>query len=137
MDIFVFDACSFIALIGNEEGADNVESILERSGKNECLVFIHKINLLEVYYGIYREENKLKADKEIGKIRKLPVTIIDKIDDKVFKEAGRLKATYKISIADSIALAETKTRKAKIVTSDHHEFDEIEQNDNIDFYWIR
>ena len=114
-----------------------VESILERAKKNECMIYLHKINLLEVYYDIYRKENRSKADKEIVKIKKSPVTIIDKINDKVFKEAGRLKATYKISIADSIALAETKTRKAKIVTSDHHEFDEIEQNDNIDFCWIR
>ena len=137
MDKFIFDACSFIALIENEEGADKVESIIERTEKNECLAFIHKINLLEVYYGIYREVNKLKADKEINKIKESPVKIIDKISDKVFKEAGRLKVKYKISIADSIALAEAKTRKAKIVTSDHHEFDIIEQKEKIDFYWIR
>ena len=62
---------------------------------------------------------------------------IDKLKDNVFKEAGRLKATYKISLADSIVLAEAKTRGAKILTADHHEFDPINKDLEVSFYWIR
>ncbi|GHU08730.1 hypothetical protein FACS1894151_05160 [Spirochaetia bacterium] len=34
---------------------------------------------------------------------------------------------YKISLADSIVLAETKINNASIITADHHEFDIIEK----------
>jgi PIN domain nuclease of toxin-antitoxin system len=44
----------------------------------------------------------------------------------VFKEAGRFKATYKVSLADSIALAEAKEKRIPLVTCDHHEFDRIQ-----------
>ena len=91
--------------------------------KEDCIVYINKINILEVYYGVFREEGKDKAEEILVKILALPLKIIDKLEDTVFKEAGRLKAIYKISLADSLALAEAKTRGSRIVTADHHEFD--------------
>jgi predicted nucleic acid-binding protein len=54
------------------------------------------------------------------------------------KEAARFKTTYKISIADSIALAETSVSGGTIITADHHEMDIVEQNEhNLKFLWIR
>jgi predicted nucleic acid-binding protein len=53
-------------------------------------------------------------------------------------EAGRLKTTYKISLADAIALAEASVSGGILVTADHHEMDKIEQAEpNIKFRWIR
>jgi predicted nucleic acid-binding protein len=60
-----------------------------------------------------------------------------KLSDKVFTEAGRFKASYKISLADSIALAETSVSGGKLLTADHHEFDIIEKQEKIKFNWIR
>jgi predicted nucleic acid-binding protein len=60
-----------------------------------------------------------------------------KISDEIFLEAGRLKASYKISLADSIVLAEALVTNAKLLTADHHEFDVIEENEEILFLWIR
>lgn len=72
-----------------------------------------------------------------SRILALPVTIIDTLNDEVFFEAGRLKSDYKISLADSIALAEAKTRGAILVTADHHEFDIIDKAESVRFHWIR
>lgn len=134
---YVLDACGLIAFLSDEEGSGKVESLLKKAEKHECVVYMHQINILEVYYGIYREDGREKADEVYDKILNLPVTIIEKLDATVIKEAGRLKAVHKISLADSIALAETKIRKALIVTCDHHEFDVIEKNKELKFYWIR
>jgi predicted nucleic acid-binding protein len=134
---YALDACGLIAFLSDEEGSGKVESILKKAEKHECIVYMHQINVLEVYYGIYREDGREKADEVYENILNLPVTIIEKMDATVFKEAGRLKAVYKISLADSIALAESKIRKAPIVTCDHHEFDIIEKNKELKFYWIR
>jgi predicted nucleic acid-binding protein len=54
------------------------------------------------------------------------------------KEAARIKTTYKISIADSIVLAETSVSGGTVITADHHEMDKVEQNESsVKFLWIR
>ena len=42
-----------------------------------------------------------------------------------------------LSLADSLALAETKINNASLLTADHHEFDIVEQKENISFCWLR
>jgi predicted nucleic acid-binding protein len=80
---------------------------------------------------------KERADAILEEIKKSPITIISEITDEVFAKAGRLKASYKISLADSIALAEASASGGTLVTSDHHEFDIIQKSEPIAFYWIR
>ena len=55
----------------------------------------------------------------------------------LFAEAGRLKASYKISFADSFALAQTIVSGGELLTSDRHEFEVIEGKEDIRFVWIR
>lgn len=134
---FVFDASALIAFLNDEDGADKVEEILKKSKEGECLIYINKLNILEVYYGVYREDGREKADEVLAKILGLPLIVIDTLTDEVFKVAGELKAKYKISLADSIVLAEGQTREVQILTADHHEFDPIEKKKEVKFYWIR
>lgn len=100
-------------------------------------MIINIINILEIYYGIYREDGMGLAETLLQKIEILPIKVIDTISNDVFQEAGILKATCKISLADAIALAEANVRMAQIVTADHHEFDKLEKEGKINPYWIR
>ncbi len=100
-------------------------------------MFMNKINLLEIYYNIRREYDFDTFEEAYSRIIGLPIGIVDAITDEVFYEAGRLKSQYRVSLADSIALAEAKIRGALLVTADHHEFDHLEKKENIKFYWIR
>ena len=136
-DIFVLDACALIALFDDEHGADKVEDIIQKAKRKECVVYMNKLNLLEIYYGVYRDDGKIKAEATLIMALNLPLKVVDKLDDNLFREAGRFKAKYKISLADSIVLAEAKVRNAMLVTADHHEFDIIDKDDEIRFYWIR
>lgn len=52
---YVLDACALIAFLNDEAGADVVEELLRKSNRQEPNLFLHRLNLLEVYYGIYRE----------------------------------------------------------------------------------
>lgn len=135
--IFILDACALIAFLDEEEGSSKVEEILNNAEKKECLVFMNKINLLEVYYEVYRKQGKVEADNLIKVISSSPIKINNYFGTKIFKEAGRLKGTFKISLADSMALAEAKVKNAKLVTADHHEFDMLEEKKELDFFWIR
>lgn len=133
----VLDACALIAFLNDEKGADTMENLLEQAYRKSHDLVMHKINLLEIYYGIYREEGCEIASSTMEIIGSLPITIISSLTEEVFYEAGQLKATYRISLADSIALAEANVRKTQLVTADHHEFDSIEAADKIKVYWIR
>ena len=73
----------------------------------------------------------------MSELKKCPVEINAEITDEIFFEAGRLKATYRISFADSIALAQAKVFDGELLTSDHHEFDAVESQETIRFLWIR
>lgn len=136
-DIFILDACALIATLNDENGADKVDYIFQKAEYKECLVYINKLNLLEVYYTICKRIDVRKAEEILVELSDTPLIIIDRLEDDVFKEAGRLKAIYKISLADSIALAEARVREAQLVTSDHHEFDVIDKDGEVKFYWIR
>jgi len=134
---FVLDASALIAFLGDERGAEKVEEILRKAGENKIFLYMNKINVLEVYYGVYREDGKKKAEETLLKIQGLPIKITDILSGDIFKEAGRFKAKYKISLADSIAIADAKTKDAFLITADHHEFDIIDRKREAELYWIR
>jgi PIN domain nuclease of toxin-antitoxin system len=128
---YVLDACALIAFLNDEEGAEKVESLLRESENAKCAIFMNLINLLEVYYYAYRQEGVRKANQILQAIRVLPIEFIPQLDDSVFMEAGRLKAKYRISLADSISLADTGVRNASLVTDDHHELDKVAKQEPI------
>ncbi len=134
---YVLDACAVIALLNDEDGADIVEELLRQSNPQEPNSVLHRLNLLEVYYGIYRDIGEEAGSEALEKVRALPILEVTEITQEVFLEAGRLKASHRLSLADSIAAAEAKVRSATLVTSDHHEFEPIAIPENLSILWIR
>lgn len=133
---FVLDACALLALLLDEEGAAEVEKILVDAEDGDPTVVVHKINVLEIYYNILRRFGSARADETLSAIAALPITFVDTLEP-VFKDAGRIKARYRLSLADSIALAEAKIRNARLVTSDHHEFEPVEKDAEVSIFWFR
>jgi len=133
---YVMDACAIIAFLRDETGADIVTHLLRDAEAGKVIIYMNKLNLLEVYYDAYRVDGKQKADVEQGLIKKLPITIKSGLSDAVFMEAGRFKAKYKISLADAVAVAEASALDATLVTADR-EFELVEQRERIMIYWIR
>jgi len=68
MKKYVLDACAIFALFQDEAGADVIDNLLVKAANGLCLVSMHRINLLEVYYGYLREDGKTIADKHIAAI---------------------------------------------------------------------
>ena len=132
----ILDACAIISYVKREIGWEKISAIMEQAFLGEIEVFMHEINLLEVYYGFCRENGESYAKKIIAEVEYF-CSIISGLTPDVFYEAGRLKSTFKISLADSIILAESIVLDAVLVTSDHHEFDVIERNEPISFLWLR
>ena len=106
-DLYVFDACSLISVLTNEKGADIVKNLLQRAVNGEIKILMHKVNFLEVYYYIYKRYNESVAKNLLKDIRISPIKLDNEITDDILIRAGRLKSLYKMSLADSIGLAET------------------------------
>ena len=167
MNKFVLDACALITLLNKESGYEKINDLLTRAELREISVCINMVNLLEVYYdrnetprrkqrGIVsgitlffspqaagnlpleiKVSNLERADMFLETIYDSYIEILEQQNKEILRNAGILKAKYKISLADSFALSTAIYKKAVLITTDHHEFDIIEQNKDIDFLWIR
>jgi predicted nucleic acid-binding protein len=134
---YVLDACALIAYLAEEDGADVVQSILDLAEQGNCRVFMHAINLLEVYYGVRKEYGEIAAQEMWDSVKEEHILICFDTSENLIIEAGRLKSQYKISLADSIGLAQTVLLNASFITSDHHELDTVDVTENIDITWFR
>ena len=135
--VYILDACALIAYINDEKGADVVLDYLQGLSEGSVLLFMHKINLLEVYYNLYRDHGKVPANEMFNDVITSGISIIDTITDDVFTTAGRLKGSYKISLGDAVLLAQAFASGATVLTCDHHEFDPVALIEPIVFKWIR
>jgi len=134
---YILDASALIATIKQESGAITVAELYEEAAMGKLDIIINKINLLEVYYGFRREHDKEYADKILKSILS-SIVIISDMSIEVLVEAGRIKSEYRrISLADSIVIAETSNRSGYLVTADHHEMDLLDKAGVVNFLWIR
>lgn len=131
---FILDACAVIALLNAEEGGEKVKTLLENT-ENE--IYMHLINLCEIYYGFYKKDGEKRADIVIEGISLLPVEYINDLSINFLKTVGRYKATHRISLADAFVLGLAEKMRGLIVTTDHNEFDPIDHKRLIKFYWLR
>jgi PIN domain nuclease of toxin-antitoxin system len=134
---YVLDACALFAVINKEAGADRVQSILSEAEAGTATVLMSIINVLEVYYGLLRDKGHDDAEEFLFSLQSSAINIVDIVTADVFHKAAYFKAQYHVSLGDSLALATSVCYNAAIVTSDHHEFDPIEQTEHIPFLWIR
>ena len=137
MNVFILDACALIAVLVMEKGAENIRNLFQQAADQQVILIMNKFNFLEVYYRIYRAYGKIEADNLLDIMKQMPIVINEVLTDDVLKEAGRLKVSYKLSIADSIAVAEAIINKGSLVTSDHHEIEPVEKNEKISITWFR
>jgi predicted nucleic acid-binding protein len=133
---YVLDACAVIALLNGEEGAEIVKDLFEKAEAGEITVYIHSVNLLEVYYDRIRVINLEVAEEFLKKMTTSPVQIIDTIPQPLLREAARFKVTYHPSLADCFALAAAFCYQGTLVTSDHSELEAVEKSEPIPFLWL-
>jgi predicted nucleic acid-binding protein len=120
-----------------EKGAENIRDLFQKTVDRQAFLIMNKYNFLEVYYKIYKVYGKIEADKLLKIMDQMPITIKDTLTDEIFKEAGRLKSKYKLSLADSIAISESIINKGSLVTADHNEIGPIETAEKINVTWFR
>jgi len=120
--IYVLDTCAIIAFLKGEAGSDVVENALLDTN-SQCMA--HAINLCEVYYDFHRAGGESAAEGAVEDMRTLGLAERSDFDEAFWKEAGKLKAGGKISLADCFAVTLTNRVGGTLLTSDHHELDRV------------
>lgn len=129
----VLDAWAMMVYLNDEEPAANeVRQALRRARKGKLRILFSIINYGECLYVIERRLGVLQAQKAIGAIDSLPLTVVPAERSLVFA-ASRLKARYSIFYADAFAAALAKTNDAALMTGDP-EFTAVEPG--IAIHWL-
>ena len=98
----VFDASALIALLRNEPGAREVQSVLESDRSSN---YVHALNLCEIYYDFWRAAGKQAAESAIGDLRSIGIKERNDLDTEFWREVGRVKAVHRrVWLADCCAL---------------------------------
>lgn len=132
--IYIIDSCSMIAFLRNEVGADLVKNVVVDSA-NVCNA--HAINLCEVYYDFWRAGGESAAEQAINDLLRLGILERNDCDPSFWKQVGRVKANNKVSLADCFAIVLANEVGGIVLTSDHHEFDKIAQDNICSVQFIR
>jgi PIN domain nuclease of toxin-antitoxin system len=133
---YVLDACALIAYFNDEVGAEKVEELLERARQGEAQLYVAAVNAYEVYYDSLKRDAG-QAQQLLEDVYAMPLTMVEPLDRSLMQSAGEFKTKHRISLADSIALGLSRRFDALLVSSDHHEFDTIEREGIVQFWWIR
>lgn len=135
--IYVLDSCALIAFFRKEKGSEIVMRKFQSATQKECAINMHKASLSEVYYDTLRFFGKEAAEKIFRILITLPVSLTNILNNTFIKRSGYFKVNHQVSFADCFVLALASIKKATIISSDHHEFDEIEKTKILSFLWIR
>ena len=121
---YLLDTSALLTLIEDEPGATRVERLL----RNES-VLIPWVALLEVHYVTARRHDVAEADRRYGLLTHLGATVLWDNDERLLLQASRLKATYRLSLADSLIAAHALRHRSLLVHRDseyQHLADELE-----------
>ena len=135
--IYIFDACALLAYYKGEKGADKIKTLINEALTKQSVIYIHSINLIEVYYHFLRTLGKDKANIILEEINKLPITTVDSIDTVIFNETSRLKAQYTIPLGDAVGLATSIKLSGSFVSADHADLEKIEKAESVSIFWFR
>ena len=135
IDNYVLDSYALIGYLEDEPFAEWLQELLLSARKGQCRLYIHAIQLGEVYYITMREQGKKIADLAYARIKAFPVTVIDHIDEKMLLSAASLKANFQVSYADAFAAALAGKYDAVLLTGDP-EFAALEEKGLLTVKWL-
>lgn len=128
---YVLDSYAILAYLGDEEGADKVEELINEAENDKIKLFMNYVNLGEVYYIVARELGFVEANRAVVTVKNLPIEFVQ-VNESLALRAGRIKAMHKLSYADAFVVATAIDKEGIIVTGDK-EFEGVYPN----ILWIR
>ncbi len=129
----IVDASTLITYFKGEPGDERFAELL---ADEENILAIHIVNLGEVYYSYYRSDGPDRAN-EVWKNAISFLHVLEKIEESFIRRVGRWKATQAIPLGDAFAAATAENDGVPLVTTDHTDFDPIDQAGLLQIEWLR
>lgn len=123
MPEYVLDTSAILGYFQDEDGSDRVEAILEEARETGTMILVSFISAMEIEYRLLREQSSADAESALLMVAGWPVRL-EESDAIVRREAARIKAHHRLSVADSWISALAITRGLTLVHKDP-EFDQI------------
>ena len=115
--IYVFDTSAWFALIEDEAGADVVQSILESTRSGDVDIFVSFMSFMEVFYITLQEHEIEEAQARVRLMESLPIRRVES-SVSLCESAARLKARYRMSVADAWIAALAQEKDATLLHKD-------------------
>ena len=121
--IQVLDACTLLAYLRREEGW---EEVLRTLDEEQCCA--HIANLCEVFYGFGSEFGEETGHSALHDLREMGIVTHMDSDLDFWTQVGQHKLNLRrISLADCMCLTLAQRLGGVVVTTDHHEFDQVSE----------
>lgn len=135
MKAYCLDTFAVIAYLRDEKSASKVLELLKEAQSKRALLFMHGVNLGELYYTVAREEGEEEADIIYGRVIDFPINFIYDLKGDMLITAARIKSKYRLSYADSFSAAAAILKNAILITGDQ-EFKPLEKEGIIKLLWL-
>jgi len=116
-DRYLLDTSAILAFTDQEPGSRQVERILTLASAGACSVEVSALSLMEIFYVTLQERGEDLACLLVVLVKKWPVAWVYP-DETILLRAGRVKAGFRLSLADAIIAATAIHRGATLVHKD-------------------
>ena len=127
MPAFCLDTSAILTLRDDEPGAERVAMLLE--GPDPC--FSCFITRMEVLYRVWKDEGERSGRLAYEQLQSLPIQWVDQTEA-LLLEASRIKALYRLSVADAWIAAAALLGRATLL----HKDPEFEAITELDQSWL-
>ena len=117
MKTYVLDTSALLALRDDEPGADRVHELLGLAQARKCVCIASFISLMELMYGVWRDEGEALAQLAYDQCLALPITWVHESPE-LLKAAAAIKAKHQLSLADAWIAATAELSRATLVHKD-------------------
>src|SRR4051794_9489198 len=121
---YVLDTSALLTLFKDEEGAEEVEAILEACEAGNARAYLPFMSLMEFEYLVLRSRGRTAAEEALRVLQAWPVVRIESHSEWGRKAAG-LKARGRLSMADAWNAALAMVLGTELVHKDP-EFDHVQ-----------
>jgi predicted nucleic acid-binding protein len=127
-NLFLLDTSALLTLRSDEAGGDRVADLLARAKRGSCQLFGSFMTRMELLYLVRRDEGEEPAREALRLVDSFTIEWIT-CEPAILELAARLKASGRLSVADSWIGATAISRQAVLIHKDPEftKFPEIAQ----------
>jgi len=117
MKHYLLDTSALLTLRDDEAGAEEVAKILMQAEAETVKVFGCFMTLMEIFYRVWKDENEVEGKLAYAQCQSLPIEWIHESTE-LLEQAARLKANYRLSLADAWIAASAVLQEACLIHKD-------------------